>query len=317
MTYLIILGLLVLSGIFSGLIIGLFSLDKDDLRFKAELGDDNAKRVYALRKNSNLLLCTLIMGNVAVNSTLAIFLSSITGSFQAGVISTVLIVIFGEIIPQAFFARHALYLGAKTAWVARIFMVILSPVCYPLSVILDKFLGEEIPSYYSKKELVKLIEHHEDSLHKVIDMDEERILKGALSYSDKTVGDIMTLKDKVFAIRHDFIINDETIKKISISGRSRIPIYRDDLDEILGVLYAKDLVHHNYYGTSVEEAARRNIIFVDHKQKLDEVLDLFKKTRNHLFLVKDDDGKFLGLVTIEDIIEEIIGEEIHDEFDKH
>ena len=316
MTYLIIISLIALSAIFSGLTIGLFSLDKDDLRFKSELGDVGAKKIYNLRKKSNQLLCTLLIGTVAANATLSIFLGSITSGIIAGFLSTALIVIFGEILPQAVFARHALYLGAKTAYLAEFFILVFSPVCYPLSRILDKLLGKEMPSYYTKKELVKLIEHHEDSEHKVIDTDEERILKGALSYSDKTVASIMTPLDKVFAIPHDLLIDRESVVHISLAGRSRIPVYREHMNDIVGILYAKDFVHDNHYGKIADETARKNVIFVNHNQKLDEVLNLFKKTRNHLFIVKDEQGNSIGLVTIEDILEEIIGEEIHDEFDK-
>lgn len=316
MTYLIIIGLIALSAIFSGLTIGLFSLDKDDLRFKAELGDVGAKKIYNLRQNSHLLLCTLLIGNIAVNSALAIFLDSIAGGFVAGIISTGLIFLFGEVVPQAAFARHALYFGSKTASLANFFVILFYPITYPVSILLDKLLGKEKPNYYSKKELVKLIEHHEDSESKIIDTDEERILKGALSYSDKTVVNIMTPIDKVFTIPHDLVIDRDTVKHISDSGRSRIPVFKENINDIVGILYAKDFVRTNHYGKIAEEAARKNVMYVNQNQKLDEVLNLFKKNRNHLFIVRDDAGNFLGLVTIEDILEEIIGEEIHDEFEK-
>ena len=126
----------------------------------------------------------------------------------------------------------------------------------------------------------------------------------------------MTPIDRVFTIPHDFIIDSETVRHISDSGRSRIPVYKENVNEIVGILYAKDFVRTNHYGKIAEEAARKNVICVQHNQKLDEVLNKFKKSRNHLFIVKDDLGNFMGLVTIEDILEEIIGEEIDDEFDK-
>ncbi len=108
MDYFIVILLVVLSRIFSGLTLGFFSLNKDDLERKAELGDERAKKIYKLRKNGNLLLCTLLIGNVAVNSTLSIFLGSIVSGFTAGIMATALIVVFGEIVPQASFSRFAL-----------------------------------------------------------------------------------------------------------------------------------------------------------------------------------------------------------------
>jgi len=113
MTYLIVVFLVLFSALFSGLTLGFFSLNKDDLERKAELGDKQAKKVYKIRKNGNLLLCTLLIGNVAVNSTLSIFLGSLASGFMAGLIATALIVVFGEIIPQAAFSRYALTLGAQ------------------------------------------------------------------------------------------------------------------------------------------------------------------------------------------------------------
>ena len=180
MTYVIVVILVLFSGLFSGLTLGLLSLNKNELERKISLGDKNAKKVYAVRKRGNLLLCTLLLGNVAVNSTLAIFLGDIASGFMAGILATGLIVIFGEIIPQATFSRYALAVGAKTAWLVKIFMVILSPICYPTSWILDKALGEEMTSIYSKKELMKIVEEHESSTESSLDADEERIIKGAL-----------------------------------------------------------------------------------------------------------------------------------------
>lgn len=315
MTYLIIVGLIALSAIFSGLTLGLFSLDKDDLKIKSELGDSRAKKIYRLRKNGYLLLSTLLIGNVAVNSTLSIFLGSITSGFAAGIISTSLIVVFGEIMPQAAFAKHAFVWGARFSWLARFFMILLWPICRPLSLLLEAILGKEISTYYSKKELMKLIEHHEDSSSSEIDTDEERIVKGALSYSDKTVKDIMMPHHKVFALHHDTPLDDSNIRIISASGKSRIPIFGENLNEIIGILYAKDLIEQNYKNKKAGEIARKKVIFIDHNHKLDDLLNHFKRTRNHLFVVKDAGQDVCGIVTIEDVLEEIIGEEIHDEFE--
>lgn len=319
MVYFVTLVLIAFSGIFSGLTLGFFSLNKDDLERKAELGDKKAIEVFAIRKNGNLLLVTMLFGNVSVNTALSIFLGSITPGILAGLIATFLIVIFGEIIPQAMFSRFALDFGYKLSWLVKIFIFIFYPVSRPLAFVLDKILGEEIPTVYSKKELAMLIEDHEDSKESDIDADEEMILKGALSYSEKTVEDIMTPRSAIFAMSEDEKLNKENIKKITDSGHSRIPVFREKLDNIIGTMYVKSLISldGDWRRVNVGSMIRNEPIFVDYDKKLDDLLNAFKKTRNHMFIVLDEFSVVIGLVTIEDVIEEIIGSEIVDEFDKH
>jgi metal transporter CNNM len=316
MEYIIVIFFVFFSALFSGLTLGFFSLDKSDLKRKAELKDPQARKVIKIRENGNLLLCTLLIGNVAVNSTLAIFLGSIASGFVAGLISTALIVIFGEIIPQATFSRHALALGAKLSWLVRIFIFIFYPICKPISMALDKILGAEIPTVYSKRELMRLVEDHEDLKESDIDEDEEKIIKGALSFSNKTVQDIMTPRTEIFSLSEDEKLTETNIQKIFKTGHSRIPVYKKDLDEVVGILYVKDLVANKYKGKIALNLLRKNAIFVDYDKKLDDLLNAFKKTRQHLFLVLGEYGGIVGLVTIEDVLEEIIGQEIVDEYDE-
>ncbi len=315
--YFIVLILVFFSALFSGLTLGFFSLNKDDLERKAELGDEGARKVYKVRKNGNLLLCTLLIGNVAVNSALSIYLGSIASGVVAGFIATALIVIFGEIIPQAAFSRYALDLGKRFVPLVNFFVFIFYPISYPIALVLDKILGEEMPTVYSKKELVKIIEDHEDLKESDIDEDEERIIKGALSFSNKTVKDIMTPRTEVIAFPANLKFNKETILKIKKTGRSRIPIYENDLDDIVGILYTKDLIGSLASTKTLRALSRKDVIFVDSTKHLDDLLNAFKKQKHHLFIVLDEYGAMSGIVTIEDVLEEIIGAEIVDEFDKH
>ena len=317
MDYFIIIFLVLLSGVFSGLTLGFFSLNKDDLERKAELNDEDAIKVFKIRKDGNLLLCTLLIGNVAVNSTLSIFLGSIASGFTAGLIAVSLIVVFGEIIPQAVFSRYALETGSRFAWLVRLFVFIFYPVCKPLALALDKILGEEIPTIYSKKELVKLIEDHEDLKESDIDADEERIIKGALSFSNKKARDIMTPRTAMVIARDTQKLDRKTIKRISRTGHSRIPVYKKDENDIIGILYVKDLIVNTFKDKTVGEVARKNVIFVDDKKPLDDLLNAFKKTKNHLFVVLNEFNEVAGIVTIEDVLEEILGVEIVDEYDKY
>ena len=124
MEYLISLVLVLLSGLFSGLTLGLLSLDTQSLARRAKRGDKAAEVIYPVREKGNLLLTTLLLGNVAVNTTLSIFLGSIASGLVAGITATALIVVFGEIIPQAVISRYALWFGAKTVLFTKFALIL-------------------------------------------------------------------------------------------------------------------------------------------------------------------------------------------------
>lgn len=315
MDYLIVLFLVLLSGLFSGLTLGLLSLDVDELKRKVSLGNKNAKKVLSVRKKGNLLLCTLLLGNVAVNSALAIFLSDIASGLVAGFIATGLIVIFGEIIPQATFSRYALKIGADTAWIVKIFIVLFSPICLPIAWLLDIFLGKEMPTIYSKKELMKIVEEHESYTESDVDEDEERIIKGALSYSNKTVGEIMTPRTVVYSLSADIILDKKTLNSIKQEGFTRIPIYKDSIDNITGILYAKDLINIKLGSTLKDIHRKEKKIIVNKNLHLDEMFNIFIKSKVHIAFVKDEYQGLEGVITLEDILEEILRVEIVDETD--
>jgi len=316
MTYLIIIFLVLLSGLFSGLTLGLLSLDKDELKRKISFGDKEAKKVYSIRKRGNLLLCTLLLGNVSVNSALAVFLGSITSGFVAGLTATGLIVIFGEIIPQATFARYALKIGAKTAWLVKIFIFILFPICWPIAWMLDKVLGKEMQTIYSKKELMKIVEEQEEVKESDVDSDEERIVKGALSYSDKSVESVITPRVIVYALEVNDVLDNKLLNEIKKKGFTRIPVYKDSIDNVIGILYTKDLINIKLK-TKIKDVYRKEkILIVSKDLRLDKLLNIFINSKIHLTCVKNKYHSFEGVVTLEDIIEEIIKLEIMDETDK-
>lgn len=316
MEYLIVIILVLLSGLFSGLTLGLLGLDKNELERKASLKNKDAKKVYSVRKKGNLLLCTLLLGNVGVNSAIAIFLGNITSGVLAGLMATGLIVVFGEIIPQATFARYALQVGAKTAWLVKIFIIILYPICGPIAWVLDKALGEEMPSIYSKKELIHIIKEHGGSQHSDVDADEERIIEGALSFSDKDVEHVMTPRTVIFSLEVETVLDEKLLNKIKKEGFTRIPVYKESIDHILGALYVKDLINIKL-GTKVKDLYRSGkVLIVSKEDKLDEVLEMFISHKVHLAFVKNEYHGLEGVISLEDIIEEIINQEIVDETDR-
>ncbi len=144
-TILCLICLLVLSGLFSGLNLGLMSLTPHDLIVIQEAGTPSdqkyAKRIYPVRKRGNFLLCTILLGNVLVNSTTTILLDTLISGGLAVACATLAIVIFGEIIPQAICSRHGLQVGSRTIVLTRLFMILTYPISFPLSKLLDIILG--------------------------------------------------------------------------------------------------------------------------------------------------------------------------------
>ncbi|MFQ5632680.1 MAG: CNNM domain-containing protein [bacterium] len=311
MGYLISFVLVCFSALFSGLTLGLMSLDAYDLKRKIGIGDKDAQKIYSVRRNGNLLLCTLLLGNVAVNAALSIYLGSIASGLVAGMIATGLILIFGEILPQAVFSRYAIIFGARTIWLVKIFRFILYPITAPLAWLLDRLLGEEIPTIYTKRELMKIIEEHEESTDSHVDEDEEKIVIGALSFSDKYVYEVMTPRTVVTAIEKSAILSDEVIHKLKEVGKSRIPVYDQRIDNVVGILFLRNLLGVDYKDKPVEQFIETNVFFVN------EVFNMFIASKQHLFIVVDEFGGMDGVISIEDILEEIIGTEIVDEFDKY
>jgi metal transporter CNNM len=285
-----------------------------------KLGDERAKKIYPVRKRGNLLLCTLLLGNVAVNSAMAIFLGDLASGLVAGVLATGLIVIFGEIIPQAVFSRYALSLGSKTVWLVKIFVFILYPIAYPISWVLDMALGDEMATIWNKQEIKEIIRHHEKSEESEIDTDEERILLGALAYSEIKVKDILTPKSIVFWLTKNETITKELLNTIKSNGYSRIPIFEDlKSEKLYGILRMSQLLGLN----GSENLLIKDIVKSEGSQhyisdgiKLDDQLNQFILNKKHLSVVYNEFGVFLGIITLEDILEEILKVEILDEQDK-
>lgn len=318
MEYLIATVLVVLSGLFSGLTLGLLSLDTHSLRRRAKHGELEAKRVLPLRERGNLLLTTLLLGNVAVNTTLSIYLGTLASGLVAGLIATAMIVVFGEILPQAVISRYALWFGSRTVWFTRIVILVLYPIAWPISKTLDWLLGSELPTIYSKHELMEIISEHEDSKDSPLDADEERILHGALLFSHMRVREVMTPLEQVVMYDENQKLTEQFFEEINEHGYSRLPIFSGNRDNIIGILFVKDLIveDEDISIKDTEEALDHTLMTVFGSQHLDIVLTKMLKARQHMAIVKTRNDIVLGVITLEDIIEEIIQAEIEDEDDE-
>ncbi|XP_053276679.1 metal transporter CNNM4 [Pleuronectes platessa] len=326
----IIAFLLVLSGMFSGLNLGLMALDPMELRIVQSCGTEKekkyARKIEPIRRKGNYLLCSLLLGNVLVNTTLTILLDDLTNSGIGAVIaSTVGIVVFGEIIPQALCSRHGLAVGANTIMVTKLFMLLTFPLSWPISKLLDCVLGQEIGTVYNREKLVgmlKVTEPYNDLVKEELNM-----IQGALELRTKTVEDVMTPIGNCFMIHSDTVLDFNTMSEIMESGYTRIPVYEDERSNIMDVLFVKDLAFVDPDDCTtlktITKFYNHPVHFVFHDTKLDSMLEEFKKGKSHLAIVQkvNNEGEgdpfyeVCGLVTLEDVIEEIIKSEILDESD--
>jgi metal transporter CNNM len=313
--YLISLILIAFSALFSGLTLGYFSLNVNTLERRAKLGNKEAQAIYPIRRRGNQLLTTLLLGNVMVNTALSIYLGSIASGLVAGLIATSSIFVFGEIVPQAVLSRHGMWFGSRLAPVMKLIMLVLSPIAYPIAYFLDRLLGQEMPTLYSKRELMQIVSELEDSDESEIDADEERIVHGALQFSHTTVRDIMTPRERVVSFDENRRLDDAFMEELRDHAYSRYPIYSGNPDNIVGILYTRDLITEDddIAINECEDAYDTDLFVVRPDNKLDAVLALMLKRRQHLAIVKTRAGQFIGVVSLEDIIEEIIQVEIEDE----
>ncbi|XP_024914306.1 metal transporter CNNM2 isoform X2 [Cynoglossus semilaevis] len=322
--------LLCLSGMFSGLNLGLMALDPMELQIVQNCGTEKeknyAKKIEPVRSQGNYLLCSLLLGNVLVNTTLTILLDDIAGSgLIAVVMSTIGIVIFGEIVPQAICSRHGLAVGANTILLTKFFMLLTFPASYPVSKLLDYLLGQEIGTVYNREKLLEML-RVTDPYNDLV-KEELNIIQGALELRTKTVEDVMTPLRDCFMIPGDATLDFNTMSEIMKSGYTRIPVFEGERSNIVDLLFVKDLAFVDPDDCTPLKTITRfyshPLHFVFNDTKLDAMLEEFKKGKSHLAIVQrvNNEGEgdpfyeVLGIVTLEDIIEEIIKSEILDETD--
>ncbi len=313
MDILIIIALISASGMFSGLTIGLMGLSIDEVQRSADLDDRDAIRVLPIVKEANLLLVTLLLGNTAVNATLSIFLGGVVGEgVMAGVISTALILVFGEVLPAAILTRHALFVGARVAGIVRVLMFVFYPFAGPIAYILDRTLGTELPDLLNRRELRHVIETHHKAEDSDIDALDRNLILGALSLQEISIESIMTPKEKVHTIGFKDELNEAKIMELKKSGYTRFPVLQDD--RIVGVLNIKRLLGLGDELGSVEDfTAGHKFVHVNADAKADDMLQRMIKGKVHMATVVGQ-SEWIGIVTMEDILEEIVGHEISDEF---
>ncbi|CAO3597310.1 unnamed protein product [Absidia cylindrospora] len=306
--------LVLLGAIFAGLTLGLMGLDLTNLQVIKASGTPeeqyNADKVLRLLAHGkHWVLVTLLLSNVVVNETLPILLDSLFGGgWQAILLSTVLIVIFGEVIPQSVCVRYGLSIGARCSKLVLVLMYVMWPLGYPIALLLDYFLGKSHGTVYKKAGLKTLVSlHQSENAIDGLTEDEVHIIGSVLDLRDKPVLKVMTPIQDVFTLTMDDILDKETVDKILFHGYSRIPICApEDKSNFFGMLLVKQLITYD-----VEDALPVrcfNLVILPETSPDTSCLDILN------FFQEGKSGA-LGVITLEDVIEELIGEEIIDETD--
>ena len=317
--------LLVVSGFASGSEIAFFSLSPTDLNEIEESKDERDQRIMLLRNDSERTLATILITNNLVNVTIIMlcnyFFAQVVSFGQAywlqflclTVLLTFILLLFGEIMPKVYCSQHALAFCRRAAGA----ILFCRKLFYPFSSILisSGVLAEKVVPQENHVLSVDELEQALELTDKEDIKEEQRILEGIVRFGDETAKEIMTSRQDIVDL--DFTSPfAEVLQCIVENNYSRIPVYQDSIDNIRGILYIKDLLPHlNKAANFRWQTLIRPPYFVPETKKIDDLLREFQENKIHIAIVVDEFGGTSGLVTLEDVLEEIVGE-INDEYDE-
>lgn len=324
-TYLAFFVLLAFSAFFSASETALSSVNRVRLKTKAEDGDRKASAVLRLAEDFDRTLSAILIGNNVVNiastaiaTTVATALLGASGPAVATAVTTVLVLTFGEILPKSFAKENAEAVSRATAAPLGIIKIILTPFVVIFVFIKRLFTGHRsnelnVQPSVTEEELKTIIDTVEEE--GVLDSRETNIIQSAIEFDNITVQDILVPRVDMAALPID-ATGEETIARCVSGGYSRIPVYDGTVDNIVGVVYAKDMLAAV---ARKEEASPRRLLrtvkFVYRTKGISDLLSELKRDKQHMAIVTDEHGGTVGLVTMEDILEELVGE-IWDESDR-
>lgn len=317
--------LLFVSGFASGSEIAFFSLSPSDLEDLESTRSDRDRKILMLREDSERTLATILITNNFVNVTIVMLCNYVFGAvihfgekaywlqfLCITVLLTFLLLLFGEIMPKVYSRQDPLAFCRR--WVPGILFV--RRLFWPIEFILlsSGVLAEKV---IKKENLVLSVDDLEQALEltdKEEIRDEQSMLKGIIRFGDETAKEVMTSRQDIMAldIRCSFA---DVLKSIVDNNYSRIPVYQQSVDNIRGILYIKDVLPHlGKAGSFRWQSLIRPPYFVPETKKIDDLMREFQENKVHIAIVVDEFGGTSGLVTLEDIVEEIVGE-INDEYD--
>ena len=317
--------LLLLSGFASGSEIAYFSLTPNDLNELEETNTETDKKILGLREDSERTLATILITNNLVNVTIIMlcnyFFAHVVDFGQSlwlqftviTVLLTFLLLLFGEIMPKVYCSQHALAFCRRSAGT----ILFLRSLFYPLeSVLLSTgFLAGKVVKQENHVLSASDLEQALELTDKEELREEQNMLEGIVRFGDETAKEIMTSRQDVVDLdfRSSF---PEVLKCIVDNNYSRIPVYQDSIDNVRGILYIKDLLPHIQKPATFRwQSLIRPPYFVPETKKIDDLLREFQENKVHIAIVVDEFGGTSGIVTLEDILEEIVGE-INDEYDE-
>jgi putative hemolysin len=315
----VLIVLLFLSGFFSSAETALFSISRTKARHLAKNNNRAFILIKQMKDDPHRLLSTVLIGNNIVNVGAAALATSITihyfANYAVGVatgVMTFMILVFGEVLPKSIATRNNILIARMTIYPIYWFSVFFYPILIFLNFI-PKLTGKikKTPSV-TEEELMTFVEVVEEEGE--IKEEEKELIHNIFEFDDTNASEIMTPRGDMFVIEAS---EKPNLEKIIESGFTRIPVIESDLDHIVGIVNIKDLFLHII--TSGNDIDVRKIMtppyFVPEYKKLDKLLHQFKKRKHHLAIVVDEYGGVSGLITLEDALEEIVGE-ISDETDK-
>lgn len=320
----LILLLLFLAALVSGAEVAFFSLSAQDLNNSSHTSQRKLKMISKLLEKPKKLLATLLVANNVLNISIVVLFFALTKNYFLEIelywlrlfikvaIITLVILFFGEVLPKIFASRNNLKFAKSTVYFISFLEKILSPISIPmrsLTIYLQEKLGKE-KTNFSVDQLSQALEltSSEETYS-----DEQKILQGIVSFGNTETKQVMSPRIDIFALELNEPYAD-ILSKVVETGYSRIPVYRDNIDHIEGILFVKDLILHIDEEEFNWVSLLRTPFFVPENKKLDNLLKDFQHMKSHLAVVVDEYGGTSGLVSLEDIIEEIVGD-ISDEFD--
>lgn len=320
-----VLVLLFCSAMISAAEVALFSLTPKDLSDLNEKNHKKGELVSDLIQKPKKLLATLLLANNFVNIGVVILFSMVVGiSLFSGIESVVikfivevllvtfLILLFGEVLPKVYASRNNVKFSAKLAFPLYVLDKLLSPISIPMRNI-TVFLHDKFGSQKGSISVDQLSQALELTSNEDTTQEEQKILEGIVSFGNTDTKQVMRPRIDIFGLDIDESFGD-IYPKIVSKGYSRIPIFQENIDDIKGVLFVKDLIPHIHKKDFDWKQLIRQPLFVPENKKLDDLLKDFQSMKSHMAIVVDEYGGTSGLVSLEDIIEEIVGD-ISDEFD--
>ena len=315
--------LVAMSAYFSATETAFTSLNRVRLKSRAEAGDRRAARALEVAENYDKLLSTILIGNNIVNNVATTIgavlfiklIDDVRGPTVSAVVLTVVILIFGEVSPKSLAKESPEQFAIFSAPLLRLFEIVLTPLTILFSLwkrLLSKVFRKSDDGGITEEELVTMVDQAESEGG--LDQHESKLIRSAIEFNDLEVDEILTPRVDIVAVE-DTDTMDEVAKAFAESGYSRLPVYHEDIDDIVGVIHEKDFHAARYRGVEDVTAIMGPMLYTTGNTKISELLRILQREKAHMVVVVDEYGGTEGLVTLEDIVEELVGE-IWDEHDE-